>query len=227
MLPTVAQLMLQNPQAFVGRGKAVLLTDASGTWTKRRGSKTALIVATGPGGPGVAGSRSGAAGGTAIILLDIYKVASLAYTVGQQNTTDDTTIAGMTAANGVNAAPGNASGGLVNLPGGMGLSVPVTGITVSPGDVVLSGVPLYTEDGIAVVLNPSGTGTPGSNVQAGTYATTASGSVTKGPVPGAPSFWGGCDSDAPNHATVYGAGGPANATQLGYGGPGCIAIWEW
>ena len=109
----------------------------------------------------------------------------------------------------------------------MGLSVPVVAASIPAPAVTLTGITLYDGTGAQVSKNPGGPLVVSANVQAGTYPVDAVASVTKGGVPGGPSFWGGCDTDAPGNATQYGAGGPANATQAGQGGPGCILVLEW
>jgi hypothetical protein len=113
------------------------LITATGTWTKPAGARKHIVIATGRGGSGgsctgQSASGGGGAGGTAI---KFYDSSALDATESVTINSTSTTFKGLTAnvgANGTNSSPittarpssggegGTASGGDINIPGGMG-----------------------------------------------------------------------------------------------------------
>lgn len=203
---------------FVGDVVFSLFTSASGVWVPSR--RKAIIIVTGPGGPGTTtgatvfgrsatGGAPGCAGGTAIKFLDCSQLNSCAWQVGQANTTDDSilTLPGMTALtgfHGITTTPGSATGGDINLKGGVAqrlMEAFYPTINVGSGEVT----------------NFGGLGTNGRFDVS--YQTGAS--------PGGASFWGPCEVVSGNPAT-YGVGGWSGpGAAAGQGGPGVIAVWEF
>lgn len=207
----------------------IILLGASGVWVPPPGTRRVLMIATGPGAAGANGLNSGGAGGTAIGFVDCAMVRQFAWTI---DAVHGAKIAGLVGgpASGIN--PGGASGGMVNLKGGIGMVMPVTHdgigdieftIPASSADIVgVAETGTYNVISGHITTNSFGPGLFGAP---GTFNTFGSLGGTHGSWPGGASFWGGCDAAAPNPPSVYGVGGPVNATQHGLGGPGVIMIW--
>lgn len=211
ILPTAFGAALGPPYGGIG-AKLTLLTEASGLWKPHPKTGRVFIIATGPGGTGVANNYSGGSGGTAIKMVDLtqYSGDAIAYTVGQRASGLPTTILGLTGGAAAGFNPGNASGGDMNLSGGVGSYLPASDVSV-------------TVNGISITIGGGAASVGG--VFTGTFntVTSADGSLSFGSAPGAPSYWGGCNAIG-GASSVYGTGGPANASTGYAGGPGVIYI---
>ena len=230
ILPTTKPRSAFGPPYGKLWGAITVLTAASGLFVPKRGGM-AWVIATGPGGPGVANVRSGAGGGTAIGLVDLAGLHNIPYQVGQAGTTNNTTFLGLTGFYGTNLIPGAASGGLLNIPGERG-----EGPGAEPGsaiDIPGRDCP-WVETQTAEVFVPDPP--PGHyetqvtyidhvipNLSySGTYPITGPSSN----LPGGGSVWGGGDALAPAPASNPGVGGGCSADSGAVGGPGLLVIVE-
>lgn len=203
-----------------GRLNGLQVITSSGTYTKTANTTTALVIATGGGGGGAGGGSPGAtltgggggAGGTAISLVDLSGVSTVAVTIGAGG------------AGGVGAADGSwggstTFGGLTAGGGGGG------GIRMGVG----TGTTTYGSGG-------SSGGASGGAMNLGGCGGGSGGAVDGGV--GGSSFWGG--GGAPggdyNFSRTNGAGGAAfgagggGADGGGNGGAGhsgCVFILEF
>lgn len=223
ILPTMFGTALGPP--FGGVGAKLTILTGSGNWRPHPKAGRVLIMATGPGATGTANSNSGGAGGTAIKMIDLTQLSGqdIPYVVGGASSGIPTTIAGLTGGAASGIAGGGASGGDMNLPGARGEYCPVTDVATAVAtsvSVSVTGLPLVVSSGS--LTTPFSGSFNTVNGASGSASSAATNTLTKGSAPGGASFWGGCDSFG--NASLYGAGGPADASAAYLGASGVIYI---
>jgi len=198
--------------------------NASGTWTKPAGVKTVKVYVTGGGGAGsgVAGNQlddsgqGGAAGGTAIKIIDVSSISSVSVTIGAGGSASDN--AGADGADGGTSSFGSyasATGGEGGNGGANDNNQPAAGvgsngdINLSGGHPVTSGSNLNpynnTTNHVSLLGFGGGHSFWGGPNQGAWWTTGAFGQTTKpGLAPGAPGTGGAGGSGAANPGQTNG-----------------------